>query len=64
VQLVSEDGETYRIQSAHRLQFRQDLSDDGLRFKFVEELLTLLVADTGSDSNRPLPGSPNRAMAG
>jgi transcription-repair coupling factor (superfamily II helicase) len=56
VQLVSEDGETYRMQSAHRLQFRQDLSDHSLRFKFVEELLTLLVADTGSDSNRAMAG--------
>jgi hypothetical protein len=44
------------MQSAHRLQFRTDLSVASQRFKFVEELLTLLVA-------RPDAGS-QRAMAG
>jgi transcription-repair coupling factor (superfamily II helicase) len=54
VQLVQEDGQTYRMQSAHRLQFRTDLSDSAQRFKFIEELLTLLVAKPGSESNRAM----------
>jgi transcription-repair coupling factor (superfamily II helicase) len=56
VQLVQQDSLSYRMQSAHRLQFRTDLSVASQRFKFVEELLTLLVA-------RPDAGS-QRAMAG
>jgi len=56
VQLVQEDGETYRLQSAHRLQFRADLSDTAQRFKFIEELLTLLVAKPDSDARRAMAG--------
>jgi transcription-repair coupling factor (superfamily II helicase) len=54
VQLVQEDSQTYRMQSAHRLQFRTELSDAAQRFKFIEELLTLLVSKPGSDTRRAL----------
>ena len=54
VQLVQEDSQTYRMQSAHRLQFRTELSDVAQRFKFIEELLTLLVSKPGSDACRAL----------
>ena len=54
VQLVQEDSQTYRMQSAHRLQFRRELGDAAGRFKFVEELLTLLVAKPGSDTRRAM----------
>ncbi len=54
VQLVQEDGQTYRMQSAHRLQFRVKIGDADQRFKFVEELLTLLVAKPDADSQRAL----------
>ena len=56
VQLVQEDGQTYQLQSAHRLQFRLDLSDVAQRFKFVEELLTLLVAKPDNDAHRAMAG--------
>ena len=54
VQLVQEDGQTYRMQSAHRLQFRVELSDAAQRFKFVEELLTLLVAKPDADAQQAI----------
>ena len=54
VQLVQEDGQTYRLQSAHRLQFRAELSDAIQRFKFIEELLTLLVAKPDADAQRAM----------
>jgi len=54
VQLVQEDGQTYRLQSAHRLQFRAELSDTIQRFKFIEELLTLLVAKPDADAQRAM----------
>jgi transcription-repair coupling factor (superfamily II helicase) len=56
VQLVQDDGQIYRMQSAHRLQFRTDLGDAARRFKFIEELLTLLVAKPDSDARRALAG--------
>jgi transcription-repair coupling factor (superfamily II helicase) len=56
VRLVQEDGETYRLQGAHRLQFRVDLSDTAQRFKFIEELLTLLVAKPDTDAQRAMTG--------
>lgn len=56
VRLVQQDGQTYRMQSAHRLQYRVDLTEAKQRFNFIEELLTLLVA-------KPDAASP-RAMAG
>ncbi len=54
VRLVQDDGQTYRMQSAHRLQFRADLNNAIRRFKFIEELLTLLVAKPDADSRRAL----------
>ena len=54
VQLVQEDSQTYRMRSAHRLQFRRELSDAAQKFKFIEELLTLLVSKPGSDDCRAL----------
>jgi len=56
VQLVQDDAETYRLQSAHRLQFRVGLSDTAQRFKFIEELLTLLVAKPDTDAQRAMTG--------
>ena len=56
VQLVQDDAETYRLQSAHRLQFRVGLSDTVQRFKFIEELLTLLVAKPDTDAQRAMTG--------
>ncbi len=54
VQLVQEDGQTYRMRSAHRLQFRVELSDAPQRFKFIEDLLTLLVAKPVTDAHRAI----------
>jgi transcription-repair coupling factor (superfamily II helicase) len=54
VRLVQEDGHTYRMRSAHRLQFRKELSDAAQRFKFIEDLLTLLVAKPDSEANRAM----------
>ncbi len=56
VQLVQDDGQTYRMQSAHRLQFRVELGDSAQRFKFIEELLKLLVAKPAADSQRAMAG--------
>ena len=56
VQLVQEDGQTYRMQSAHRLQFRKDLGEASQRFKFIEELLTLLVAKPGAEKHQAMAG--------
>ena len=44
VQLVQNHGQTYRLSGAHRLQFRQDLSDFTTRFVEVEKLLDTLGA--------------------
>jgi len=54
VQLVQEDSQTYRMQSAHRLRFRRELNDAAQRFKFIEELLTLLASKPGADACRAL----------
>ncbi len=54
VQLVQEDGHTYRMRSAHRLQYRVELSDSAQRFKFVEELLKMLVITPDSESQRAM----------
>jgi len=42
VNLVQNEGKTYRLSGAHRLQFRVDLSDEENRFKQVESLLERL----------------------
>ncbi len=43
VNLVQNEGQVYRLSGAHRLQFRVDLSDPQIRFRFVEELLDNLT---------------------
>jgi transcription-repair coupling factor (superfamily II helicase) len=54
VRLVQEDGQTYSMRSAHRLQFQEELGSTEDRFKFIEELLTLLVAKPVADSPQAL----------
>ena len=44
VKLVQNHGQVYRLSGAHRLQFRQDLSDFATRFNEVEKLLDTLGA--------------------
>jgi transcription-repair coupling factor (superfamily II helicase) len=44
VQMVQNESQTYRLQGAHRLQFRMDLSDTANRFTAVEKLLDRLAA--------------------
>jgi transcription-repair coupling factor (superfamily II helicase) len=44
VQMVQNESRTYRLQGAHRLQFRMDLSDTANRFTQVEKLLDRLAA--------------------
>ncbi|MFQ5549160.1 MAG: transcription-repair coupling factor [Woeseia sp.] len=56
VGLVQDNGRTYRMQSAHRLQFRHKLDTPEQRFKFVEDLLTLVVAKPGRDARQALAG--------
>jgi transcription-repair coupling factor (superfamily II helicase) len=46
VQLVENESQTYRLQGAHRLQFRMDLSDSATRFEQVGKLLDRLAAGT------------------
>ena len=49
VQLVQNDGQTYKLQGSHRLQFRQDLSDLEERFQAIEKLLgRLAVKETNA----------------
>jgi transcription-repair coupling factor (superfamily II helicase) len=45
VTLVQNEGQIYRMQGAHRLQFRFDLADANERFAHVENLLDTLTAD-------------------
>lgn len=45
VKLVQNEGQIYRMQGAHRLQFRLDLADIADRFTQVEKLLDKLTAD-------------------
>ena len=44
VNLVQNEGDTYRLTGAHRLQFRLDLSDEDQRFSHVERLLETVAA--------------------
>jgi transcription-repair coupling factor (superfamily II helicase) len=43
IDLVQNDGQTYKLQGSHRLQFRQDLSNLDTRFKSIEKLLEKLA---------------------
>lgn len=45
VQMVQNESQVYRLQGAHRLQFRMDLSDTAMRFTQVENLLGRLATD-------------------
>jgi len=54
VNLMQNEGQIYRMQGAHRLQFRLDLTDPAVRFAKVEQLLDKL---TPKDVE-------NKAMAG
>jgi len=44
VQMVQNESQIYRLQGAHRLQFRMDLSDTAVRFSEVEKLLDRLAS--------------------
>jgi len=44
VQMVQNESQTYRLQGAHRLQFRMDLGNTDMRFAQVERLLDRLPA--------------------
>lgn len=46
--LIHNEGRTYRMKGAHRLQFQLDLSDCDSRFRQVERLLDVLTPDSGS----------------
>ena len=50
VQMVQNESQIYRLQGAHRLQFRMDLSDAATRFSQVEKLLDRLA--TGGVENK------------
>jgi len=52
VQLVQNPGQTYRLSGAHRLQFRQDLSDFDIRFREIEKLLDTLGAKSVENSEQ------------
>jgi transcription-repair coupling factor (superfamily II helicase) len=45
VKLVQNEGQVYRLSGAHRLQFRIDLSDPEIRFRFIGKLLDNLAPD-------------------
>jgi transcription-repair coupling factor (superfamily II helicase) len=46
VRLVQNDGQAYRMQGAHRLQFRQPMTDVDARFGAIETLLADLAPQT------------------
>ena len=48
IKLIHNEGRTYRMKGAHRLQFQLDLSDCDSRFRQVERLLDVLTPDSGS----------------
>ena len=45
IELIQHDGQTYKLQGSHRLQFRQDLGDVGKRFEIIEKLLEKLAVE-------------------
>ena len=56
VQLVQEKGPGYRMQSAHRLQFRDTLEDLEARFVCVEKMLQRLAGEGSSGmASTPVP---------
>ena len=54
VRLVQQDGQTYRLQGAERLQFRLEMPGDNDRFTVVEELLQSLAS--GAAETRRMAG--------
>jgi transcription-repair coupling factor (superfamily II helicase) len=48
IKLIQNEGQIYRMQGAHRLQFHQDLSDCEARFLQIERLLELLTPENQS----------------
>ena len=50
VQLVQNEGRSYRLQGSHRLAFRLDLGDADTRFSAIEALLERLASDPAGDS--------------
>jgi transcription-repair coupling factor (superfamily II helicase) len=50
IHLIQNEGQTYRMQGAHRLQFRLDLDDGESRFLQIEHLLDILTPATGSQN--------------
>ena len=48
IKLLQNEGRTYRMQGAHRLQFHQDLNDSESRFRQIERLLDVLTPDEPS----------------
>jgi transcription-repair coupling factor (superfamily II helicase) len=45
IKLIQNEGRTYRMQGAHRLQFHLDLGDSESRFLQIERLLEMLTPD-------------------
>lgn len=54
VRLVQTEGRIYRMQGAHRLQFRKDLGDLEARFAEIDSLLQRLAAD--GDATQAMTG--------
>jgi len=47
INLIQNEGRTYRMQGAHRLQFHLDLSDGESRFLQIERLMDVLTPEAG-----------------
>jgi transcription-repair coupling factor (superfamily II helicase) len=47
VRMVQQEGQRYRMQGAHRLQFRLDMKEAELRFKAIESILRELAHPVG-----------------
>lgn len=50
VRLVQSPNRVYKLQGAHRLQFRQELDEIEHRYRFVEQLLSTLGANNAADA--------------
>jgi len=48
INMIQNEGQIYRMQGAHRLQFRLDLNDGESRFQHIERLLEILTPAAGS----------------
>jgi transcription-repair coupling factor (superfamily II helicase) len=56
IHLIQNEGQTYRMQGAHRLQFRLDLDDGEARFLQIEHLLDILTPTTESQKAQQKSG--------